>query len=195
MDSTAPPRDGSPAAWPDGTRCPLCLAHDVSAAVFHFEIERAPATARSSADVGGGGAHRVTVRCKCCDRCRARVVRLARLRWSVLPFVVGGTVGWPLAMVTDVPQRMLGVGKLEVMMIATLLSALVAGVPLVLVDLASRSVRKNLEASWLFRRIRARVQPPRDDEDESAHTNDRWRVLPDGSAGAAVVEATDLLRS
>jgi hypothetical protein len=194
MDSTAPPRDGSPAAWPDGTRCPLCLADDVSAAVFHFEIERAPATAPSSAH-GAGGARWVTVRCKCCDACRARVVRLARLRWSVLPFVVAGTVAWPLAMVTDVPQRILGLGKLEAVMITTLLCALIAGVPLVFVDVANRALRKHLEASWLFRRIRARVQPASDDDGESARTNDHWKVLADASAGAAVVEATDLLRS
>jgi hypothetical protein len=193
MESTAPPRDGSPAAWPDGTRCPLCLAHDVTAAIFHFEIERTSASASASSAGAARDARSVTVRCKCCDECRARVVRLARLRWSVLPFVIGGTVAWPVAMVTDLPERLSGLGKVEVVMITTLLCALIAGVPLVLVDLANRSLRKHLEASWLFRRIRLRVQPPGDADDTRPH--DHWKVLADAPAAATVVEATELLRS
>jgi len=184
MDSTAPPRDGSPAPWPDGTRCPLCLAHDVSAAAFHFEIEKA------------AGAGMVTVRCRCCDACRRRVIDLGRLRAAVLPLVVLGTVAWPLSVVSSLPMRMLGLERLESAVLTTLLCALLVGVPLLFVDRANRALRRNLETSWLFRRLRARLQPAASAAKEPDHApNDHWKVLADPPSSAVVVEATDLLRS
>jgi hypothetical protein len=183
MDSTAPPRDGTPAPWPDGTRCPLCLCEDVSAATFHFEIEKA-----ERAGV-------VTVRCRCCDACRRRVVNLGRLRAAVLPLVVLGTVAWPLSVVSSLPMRMLGLDRLGSAMLTTLLCAVLVGVPLVFVDRANRVLRKNLETSWLFRRLRARVQPAASAPHQSDHApNDHWKVLADPSSTAVVVEATELLR-
>ncbi|MDB5218507.1 MAG: hypothetical protein JWO86_6434 [Myxococcaceae bacterium] len=182
MDSTAPPRDGTPAPWPDGTRCPLCLAHDVSASSFHFEIEKAAAE------------RWVTVRCRCCDECRRRVQSLGFLRAAVLPVVVLGTLAWPLLIVSSLPMRMLALSRLESIMISTLLCAVVVGIPLLFVDRANRSLRRNLETSWLFRRVRARVRPAAAPSADAA-PNDHWKVLADPPASAVVVEATDLLRS
>ncbi len=182
MDSTAPPRDGTPAPWPDGTRCPLCLARDVSSSSFHFEIENTAAE------------RWVTVRCRCCDACRERVRSLGFLRAAVLPFVVLGTVAWPLLMVSSLPMRMLAVSRLESIMLSTLLCAVLAGVPLVFVDRANRSLRRNLESSWLFRRVRARVRPVPQLTTGSA-PSDHWKVLADAPASAVVIEATDLLRA
>lgn len=182
MDSTAPPRDGTPAPWPDGTRCPLCLAHDVSSSSFHFEIEKTAAE------------RWVTVRCRCCNECRERVQSLGFLRAAVLPLVVLGTVAWPLLVVSSLPMRMLAVSRLESIMLSTLLCAVLVGVPLVFVDRANRSLRRNLEASWLFRRVRARVRPAPASTTESA-PNDQWKVLADPPASAVVIEATDLLRA
>jgi len=186
MDSTAPPRDGTPAPWPDGTRCPLCLAHDVSAATFHFEIEK------TGSETPGGVARWLTVRARCCDDCRRRVLRLGRVRRAVLPIVALGTVAWPLSIVSTLPMRLLGLDRLGAVMMTTLLCAVLVGAPLVLLDYANRSLRKNLEASWLFRRIRTRVQTAVAD----GHVpNDNWRLLPSASPSAIVVEATELLRS
>jgi hypothetical protein len=184
MDSTAPPRDGTPAPWPDGTRCPLCLAEEVSAATFHFEIEK------------GAGAGVVTVRCRCCDACRRRVMNLGRLRAAVLPLVVLGTVAWPMSVVSSLPMGVLGVSRLESVMLTTLLCAVLVGIPLVFVDRANRSLRKNLETSWLFRRLRARLQPAASAPQEHDHApNDHWKVLADPPSSAVVIEATDLLRA
>jgi hypothetical protein len=186
MDSTAPPRDGTPAPWPDGTRCPLCLAHDVTGATFHFEIEKTGKEGESEA------AGWLTVRARCCEQCRRRVLHLGQMRLAVLPIVVLGTIAWPLSLVSTLPMRLLGLERLEMLMVTTLLCALVVGVPLVLLDHANRSLRKNLETSWLFRRIRTRVQ--RAVSKERA-PNDHWRVLPKARESAIVVEATELLRS
>lgn len=183
MDNTAPPRhDAAPAPWPDGTRCPLCLAHDVSSSSFHFEIEKSAAEKW------------VTVRCRCCDECRQRVQSLGFLRMALLPLVVIGTVAWPLLMVSSLPMRLLAMSRLESIMLSTLLCAVLVGVPLVIVDRANRSLRSNLEASWLFRRVRARVRPAPVPTTESA-PNDHWKVLADAPPSAVVIEATDLLRA
>ena len=183
MDSTAPPRDGTPAPWPDGTRCPLCLAHDVSSSTFAFEIEKAAAE------------RWVTVRCRCCDECRQRVQSLGRLRTVVFPLVVLGTLAWPLSVVSTLPMRLLSLTKLESIMLSTLVCAVVVGFPLILVDRANRSLRKNLETSWLFRRVRARVKPAAAPTPQGQGPSDHWRVLADPPASAVVIEATDLLRA
>lgn len=186
MDSTAPPRDGTPAPWPDGTRCPLCLAHDVTAATFHFEIE---STAKEGKTIA---ARWLTVRARCCDDCTRRVHRLGQLRVAALPIVALGTIAWPLSILSTLPMRLLGLGRLEAVMATTLLCAVIVGVPLLLLDHANRALRKNLEASWLFRRVRTRVQQT------DAHElvpNDHWRVLATAPPRAMVAEATDLLRS
>jgi hypothetical protein len=184
MDSTAPPRnEATPAPWPDGTRCPLCLAHDVSSSSFHFEIEKSAAE------------RWVTVRCRCCDECRKRVQSLGFLRTALLPLVVIGTAAWPLLVVSSLPMRMLSVSRLEAIMLSTLLCAVLVGVPLVFVDRANRTLRRNLEASWLFRRVRARVRPTPQPSTAASAANDHWKVLADPAASAVVVEATDLLRA
>lgn len=190
MDSTAPPRDGTPAPWPDGTRCPLCLAHDVTAATFHFEIEK------TAAEGEGDAPGSVTVRARCCEACRQRVLHLGRLRLAVLPIVVLGTLAWPLSIVSTLPMRLLGLERLGTVMVTTLLCALVVGVPLVFLDHANRSLRKNLEASWLFRRVRARIQPLATPSDGQGRVpNDPWKVLADPPSSAVVIEATELLRT
>ncbi len=187
MDSTAPPRDdATPAPWPDGTRCPLCLEHDVTAASFHFEIE---STAKEGKTIA---ARWLTVRARCCDRCAGRVHRLGQLRAAALPVVALGTLAWPLSIVSTLPMRLLSLGRLEAVMMTTLVCAVIVGVPLVLLDHANRVLRKNLEASWLFRRIRTSVQ------ETDAHAlvpNDHWKVLSTAPSSAMVAEATDLLRS
>jgi hypothetical protein len=186
MDSTAPPRDGTPAPWPDGTRCPLCIARDVTASNFHFEIEK---TSRE----GEGTAPRwLTVRARCCDECQRRVHRLGRMRLAALPIVTLGTLAWPLSIVSPWAMRLLGLDRLGAIMMSTLLCAVVVGVPLIFVDQANRALRKNLEASWLFRQIRSRVQKA---VPEGHVPSEHWRLLSAPSASTVVVDATELLRS
>lgn len=193
MDSTAPPRDGSPAPWPDGSACPLCLERDVSSATFHFEIEKTAATPGS----GGHAAQWTTVRCRCCDPCRARVAGLVRRRAVLFPLALLGTFAWPVALATDVPMRWLALERLEAVMLMTLFCACIVAVPLVMLDRSNRAIRKNLEASWLFRRLRARVQQAAAPNARAPGTpgNDHWKVFADAPASADVLEATDLLRS
>lgn len=99
---------------------------------------------------------------------------------------------WPLALVSDLPLRVFGLGKLEGVMLSTLVCAILVGVPLVLVDRASRSMRRNLEKSWLFRRVQERVGP---NEVAAAVPQDHWRLLADAPPSAVVIEAIELLRS
>jgi hypothetical protein len=177
MDSTAPPRDGAPAPWPDGSACPLCLVRDVSAATFHFEIGK------------------TTVRCRCCDECRTRVTGLVRRRTVLFPLVLAGTLAWPLALITDFPMRLLAIGRLEAVMSTTLVCAVLVAVPLVLLDRGNRNLRANLETSWLFRRLRARVPQPATPSGPDAPHDDHWKVFADAPASAEVLDAIDLLRS
>jgi hypothetical protein len=189
MDSTAPPRDGTPAPWPDGTRCPLCITRDVTASTFHFEIEK---TGRDGGEGKATAPRWLTVRARCCDECQSRVHRLGRTRLAVLPVVTLGTLAWPLSILSPLPMRLLGLDRLGAIMMATLLCAVVVGVPLLFVDHANRSLRKNLETSWLFRRIRSRVQKAV----PVGHVpNDHWRLLSAASTRAVVVDATELLRT
>lgn len=194
-------RDGAPAPWPAGTACPLCLAHPVTDATFHFELgdphPRAPhehvheRDASASALDPTGIARPALVRGRCCAVCRRRVVTLARLRWGALPFVALGMLAWPLSFASDLPFRLWGIGRLEMAMLSTLLCAFVIGIPLLLVDHANRSMRKNLETSWLFRRVRERLLPGRPHD---AASREHWRLHADAPRAVTVVEATDLLR-
>jgi hypothetical protein len=199
MDSTAPPRDGSPAPWPDGSACPLCLVRDVSGATFHFEIEKSAASSSSgrAAQHGRGGhaAQWTTVRCRCCDPCRARVAALARRRVVLFPLALLGTLAWPVALATELPMRLFALERLEAVMLTTLVCAVLVAVPLVLLDRGNRALRANLEASWLFRRLRARVQQSAAPATADAPHGDHWKVFADAPASAEVLEATDLLRS
>ena len=114
------------------------------------------------------------------------------MRLAVLPVVTLGTVAWPLSILSPWPMRAFGLDRLGAIMMATLLCAAVVGIPLIFVDHANRALRKNLESSWLFRRIRTRVQKALP---EGHLPNDHWRLLSAPAASAVVVDATDLLRS
>ena len=114
------------------------------------------------------------------------------MRLAVLPVVTLGTVAWPLSILSPWPMRLFGLDRLGTIMMATLLCAVVVGVPLIFVDHANRVLRKNLETSWLFRRIRSRVQKA---ASEGHVPNDHWRLLSSPSASAVVVDATELLRT
>lgn len=173
-----------PAPWPAGTTCSLCLANAVSDATFHLEIAK-PGTGES------GGHHQWTiVRCRCCDACRGRIAGLPRLRISALPIVALGTMAWLFALVSPLPMRVFGVGKLEAVMLSTLICAVIVGVPLVLVDRANNGVRRNLETSWLLRRLQARLG-----HEGGALSHELWRVTPASADAAAATDATELLRA
>lgn len=185
-DVAPAPREGTPAPWPAGTACPLCLVGPVSDATFHLEI---------AAGAPPGAARRASaltfVRCRCCGSCRRRVVTLARLRVGALPIVGVGMLVWPLSLATDLPFRLWGIDRIEVAMLSTLVCAVVVGVPLFLLDHANRSMRRNLERSWLFRRVRERVSPV--PARESVVGRDDWRLLAGAPRGATAVDATELV--
>lgn len=198
-------RAGAPAPWPAGSACPLCLEHPVSDATFHFELgdheasqgtpmrhgSRPPPAAHAPTLTTSAGGASPLVRCRCCATCHGRVVTLARLRWGALPFVAVGMLAWPLSFASGLPFRLWGIGRLEMAMLATLVCAFVIGVPLFLVDHANRSMRRNLETSWLFRRVRERVSPGRPHD---AASREHWRLLARAPATAPVIDATELLR-
>lgn len=201
MDSAYPPRGAQgdphapwpagapPAPWPAGTACPLCLRGEISSATFFVEI--AGIAWDVTAAMLHDGRRWTTVRCRCCDRCQRRIASVAALRLAALPLVAVGMLSWPVSLATDYPLREWGLGRLEVAMISTLLCAIVVGIPLVLVDRAGRATRKNLEKSWLFRRIKECVAlPPVEDLDHQ-----HWKLLAVPPANAQVVEATELLRT
>ena len=101
---------------------------------------------------------------------------------------------WPLALVSDLPLRLFGLGRLEGLMLSTLVCAVLVGVPLVLVDRASRTMRRNLEKSWLFRRVHERIGPPLEGvAAEPGTAQEHWRLLADAPASAVVIEASELL--
>jgi hypothetical protein len=198
-------RDGGPAPWPAGTACPLCVAHPVSDATFHFELGELgdhahPAQGR---DAGAGGPKTTgltaLVRCRCCPACRRRVVAVARLRWAALPFVAIGMLAWPLSFASSLPSRLWGIDRLETAMLSTLVCAFVIGVPLVLVDHANRSMRRNLESSWLFRRVKERAPLHADVHaharaHDGAASRDHWKLLADAPRTAVVIDASEILR-
>ena len=178
----------TPAPWPDGTACPLCLTGTVSAASFLVELPSGAATA----ETGGIAPHSTTVRCRCCDACRARVVSLSRLRGVLLPLVAIVMLAWPVLAISELPMRLLRVEKLEAVFVVTVLCAALAAVPLVVLDRSSRTVRKNLAASWLLRQLLARVRAQAGGGPERP---DEWKVLAEARPSTVVVDAPELLRS
>ena len=184
VEDVGPPEGSAAAAWPAGTSCPLCMSCPVSEATFHLEVAKVGS--------GAGGSHQEwrDVRCRCCDACRARVDATSRLRWTALPLSAIGTVGWVLALVSDAPLRVLGVEKLGVVVLATLLCAFVVGVPLVMLDRANSNVRRTLETSWLLRQVQTRLGHV-----DGALPPEQWRVVAEAPEGADVIEAAELLRS
>ena len=196
VSADAPSASAVPAPWPDGTACPLCLIGSVSAATFLVEI---PSGAALTADTAARPPVSTIARCRCCDECAARVVGLSRRRLALLPLVALVMLAWPVLCVSELPMRLLRTDKLEAALVVTVLSAVLVAMPLAVLDMSSRAVRKNFQASWLLRQLLARVRaqatggPERPDDPERP---DEWRVLADTArAGAAVVDAPELLRS
>jgi hypothetical protein len=184
----AAPGAAPPAPWPDGPACPLCLTATATSATFVVEL---PNGATETADTAGKVATSTTVRCRCCDACRARVLGLERRRKIVLPIVMLAMLAWPVLSISELPRRDFHVEKLDAILYATLLTVLVVAMPLLVLDRASRALRKNLDASWLLRQLRARV---RSQADAGPERPDEWRLLAEARSGAAVVDAPDLLR-
>lgn len=182
------PGAAPPAPWPDGPACPLCLAGTVSAASFLIDI---PSVAAQTADTAGKPVPSTTVRCLCCDACRERVGTLARLRSVLVPLVVLVMLAWPVLLVSELPSRLLRADKLDAGIGMTLLCAVLVAAPLVVLDRASRAVRKNLESSWLLRQLLARVRVA---AGGGPSQPDEWKVLAESRSGATVVEAPELLR-
>jgi hypothetical protein len=179
-----------PAPWPDGTACPLCLTSSVSAATFLVEI---PSGAAPNADAAGKPPVSTTVRCRCCDACAARVVGLSRRRLVLLPLVALVMLAWPVLCVSELPMRLLHLEKLEAAFVVTVLSAVLVAMPLVVLDISSRAVRRNFQSSWLLRQLLARVRAQATGGPERP---DEWKVLAEPArAGGAVVDAPELLRS
>jgi hypothetical protein len=179
-----------PAPWPDGTACPLCLTSSVSAATFLVDI---PSGAAQTADTAGKPPISTTVRCRCCDECAARVVGLSRRRLLLLPLVALVMLAWPVLCVSEVPMRLLRIEKLEAAFVVTVLSAVLVAGPLVVLDVSSRAVRKNLQSSWLLRQLLARVRAQATGGPERP---DEWKILAEPArSGTSVVDAPELLRS
>lgn len=178
-----------PAPWPDGPACPLCLAGTVSTASFLVDI---PSGAAQTADTAGKPVPSTTVRCLCCNACRERVVTLGRLRSVLVPLVVLVMLAWPVLLLSALPSRLLHVDRLDAGIVMTVLCAVLVAAPLVVLDRASRAVRRPLEASWLLRQLLARV---RVSAGGGPSQPDEWKVLAEPRSGAIVVEAPALLRS
>ncbi|MBX3189961.1 MAG: hypothetical protein KF819_23250 [Labilithrix sp.] len=175
-------RVDQPAPWPAGTACPLCLAREVGDDVFHFEI------AESGPNIGGPAAS-TTVRCRCCAECRARVVGLQRVRKVALPFVLLGIVAWLASPIAEAPLRArLHLGFPAAFAVGTLIALIVAGVPLFFVDRAQRVMRKSLETSWLFQKVRASLPAP-----DGLLQHEHGKVLADVPPAAKVVDASEIL--
>lgn len=178
-----------PAPWPDGPACPLCVAAEVGNATFVIEI---PSGAPETAETAGKPLATRTVRCRCCDACRARVVTVERRRAVLLPLVTVAMVAWPVLLVSDAPARVLHTDKLDAGVVVTLLVAILVTVPLVVLDRGSRASRKNLQASWLLRQLLARVHSRAEGDPERP---DEWKILAEPRKGAAVTDAKELLAS
>jgi len=161
----------------------------VSTASFLIDI---PSVAAQTADTAGKTQRSTTVRCLCCDACRERVVTLGRLRSVLMPLVVLAMLAWPVLLSSALPSRLLHIDKLDAGIVMTVLCAVLVAAPLVVLDRATRAVRKNLEASWLLRQLLVRVRVT---AGGGPSQPDEWRVLAGSRSGATVVEAPELLRS
>lgn len=155
------------ASWPAGTTCPLCLERDVSArpeAIFYFQLARQLAK----------GARWLHVRCRCCDECRLRVEALSRHRKIAAPFVAFAVVAAGLSLFADGPFVKAGISFPSSIAAGMMVAFVVGGVPLYVVDRGNRALRKHLEASWLFRTVKASFASA-----DGFIAEDQWRVLPD----------------
>lgn len=171
-----------------GTACPLCLEREVggSDALFYFQVAKGGAGGAE----GGGDAGWTTVKCRSCYDCRARVVSLQRLRLVMLPFVVLGLLVWPMALPVDGPMQKLGLSFGSSLAVGIAISLVVAGIPLVVIDRANRSMKKALDASWLFRRVHEALGGPV----TSADQPEDWRVLASApTAPARVLDGEEVL--
>ena len=183
------PRGALPAPWPDGPACPICLTGTAGEASFVIAIPSGPA---QTAETAGKPLSTTSVRCRSCSACRLRVESLTRRRLVLLPLVALIVVAWGVLSLSDAPSRFLRIDKLDALLAVSILSAAVAALPLLILDRASRAIRKNIEASWLLTQLLARARlkaggdPDRPDE---------WKVLAEAPHGAAVVDAPDLLRT
>ncbi len=178
----------APAPWPDGPACPICLTGTASSATFVIEI---PSGAAQTAETAGKPLASTSVRCRSCDACRARVEGLARRRAILLPLAMLVVLAWAVLGMSDATSRFLRLDKLESVLVVTVLCGVLVAAPLLIVDRASRAIRKNLEASWLMTQLLARVRAKAGGDPDRP---DEWRVLADAPKGAAVVDAPAFLR-
>lgn len=174
------------ASWPAGTSCPLCLERDVSdrpEAIFYFELARELAK----------GAPWTVVRCRCCDECRLRVEGLATHRKIAAPFVAVGVLAAAAGLFADGPLVKVGFTFPTSIFVGFALAIVIAGIPLYIVDRGNRALRRHLEVSWLFRKVKASVTAA---EKDGFMSEDQWKVLPDVSekTKAEALKAEDLVK-
>lgn len=167
------PRTQRADAWPTGTTCPLCRVRTVSLATFIFTIAKS-----KIAMTPGQNEHRwVHVRCRCCDACRARVVRLESLR----KIAVGCLVALLLA-VFALTQLVTG----AVVVVAG--AALAFASAVVVVAVGNRALRTNLEGTPLFENARVRLVGP-----GGLVTQERWSVRAEVPPRSTIVDAAELV--
>lgn len=130
--------------------------------------------------VPGANEHRWThVRCRCCDACRDRVVRLGRLR----KIAVGCLVALLFA-VFALPQLVTGAALAVLIGVA----ALAFASALVVVVTGNRALRTNLEGTPFFETARVRLVGP-----GGLVTQERWTVHADVPAHSPTVDAAQLV--
>jgi hypothetical protein len=130
------------AVWPDNDTCPICGDRDVDASVVFLRVSRI-ASGFGSASAG------IIARISTCSPCRARVVRLERLRWGGLAALALG-MSLLLAPFT---------GGTRGLLLGLLGAALVVG-PLVGLTRRNRALRALLDASGVTPQLAARVPWP-----------------------------------
>jgi len=165
----APTREGGvrAASWPAGTSCPLCLERDVSdrpEAIFFFQLARQISK----------GARWLHVRCRCCDECRSSVEAQSRQRKIAAPFIALGIVAAGLSLFSDGPFVKMGIPFPTSIAVGLAIAIVLAGIPLFVIDHGNRTLRKRLEASWLFRKVKGSFVAA-----DGFMAEDQWRVLPD----------------
>lgn len=173
------------ASWPAGTACPLCLERDVShrpEAVFYFQLARQISK----------GARWLHVRCRCCDECRLRVEAQSRQRKIAAPFIALGLVSAGLSLFSDGPFVKVGIPFPTSIAVGIAIAIVLAGIPLFVIDHGNRALRKHLEGSWLFRKVKGSFVAA-----DGYMAEDQWRVLPDlpERERAEALKAEDLAKS
>jgi hypothetical protein len=134
--------------WPLGTECPLCAARPVESAEFYLRISKNGGSYSSSS---------LTARGRCCGECRAKLEALGQLRLVALPFVLVGLLAWPFTMGLDV----FGWGVGATIATSSIVCAMIAGLPLAMIVRRQRRLRRHLEETSLFLRMRNLVETPR----------------------------------